>query len=140
MAFLSKISIISFCPEKSENMFTQFQMTHNPVYSPEDMEVTTSLSRVLDKEMQETMVRCTKETKPDLQDKSQCWCWTGGGRSQEGENYKTALDHNRYHLYSIFIFYLLPLFRGKLLGLLWTCVLLVIWLICYVILSQLGVV
>ena len=72
-------------------------MTQNPVYSHDNMEATTSLSRVLDKEMQETMVRCTKETKPDpdILDKRQCWCWTGGG---EGRGYKAALEHNRCHL------------------------------------------
>ena len=57
-------------------------MTHNPVYSPDSMEATTSLSRVLDKEMQETMVRCTKETKPDTLEKRQCWCWTEEGREE----------------------------------------------------------
>ena len=70
-------------------------MTHNPVYSPDSMEATTSLSRVVDKEMQETMVRCIKETKPDVLDKRQCWCWAGGG---EGGGYKAALKHNRCHI------------------------------------------
>ena len=80
-------------------------MTQNPAYSPDTLEATTTLSRVLDKEMQETMVRCTKETKDDLRDTGQCMCWTGGGggrgRNSEEGSFKAAFQQNRCILYTV---------------------------------------
>jgi hypothetical protein len=75
-------------------------MSHNPAFSPDNIQATTSLSQVMDKGMQETMVRCNTEIKKDLGDKGQCQCWAGGGR--EGNvvelSWKTAFERSRYYL------------------------------------------
>ena len=76
-------------------------MSHNPAFSPADsIEATTSLSQVMDKGMQETMVRCHTETKKDSQDRGQCECWAGGGGGGNVVelSWKTALERSRYNL------------------------------------------
>ena len=72
-------------------------MSHNTAYIPDSILATTSLSQVMDKEMQETMVRCHTEVKKDLQEKGQCQCWAGGGgEGNVGElSWKTAFERNR---------------------------------------------
>ena len=78
-------------------------MSLNPPFSPDSIQATTSLSQVMDKEMQETMVRCHTEVKVDLMEKGQCRCWGGGGRGGRGGDvgeisWKTALERSRYDL------------------------------------------
>jgi hypothetical protein len=116
-------------------------MTHNQAFSPDSIQATTSLSQVMDKVMQETMVRCNTEMKKDSQDRGQCQCLAdGGGGGYVGEvRWKTAFERSRYfqtvfRKCSDFNFS-----RGKLLVLLWTCVLLVIWVISYFIMNQLDI-
>ena len=75
-------------------------MSINPAFSPDSIQATTSLSQVMDKGMQETMVRCKTEIQKDLRDKGQCQCWAGGG---EGRNvvelsWKTAFERSRCNL------------------------------------------
>ena len=80
------------------------QMSDNPAFIPDSIQATTSLSQVMDKGMQETMVRCHTEVKVDLREKGQCRCWAcgggGGGRGGDvGEiSWKTALERSRYDL------------------------------------------
>eukprot|EP00090_Calanus_glacialis_P013028 TRINITY_DN21640_c0_g1_i2.p1 TRINITY_DN21640_c0_g1~~TRINITY_DN21640_c0_g1_i2.p1 ORF type:complete len:102 (-),score=23.93 TRINITY_DN21640_c0_g1_i2:28-333(-) len=99
-------------------------MSLNPPFSPDSIQATTSLSQVMDKEMQETMVRCHTEIQKDSRDRGQCQCWAsgGGGGNVVELSWKTAFQRS----------------RGKLLVLLWTCVLLVIWVISYSIMNQLD--
>ena len=73
------------------------QMSDNPAFIPDSIQATTSLSQVLDKGMQETMVRCHTEVKNDLRDNRQCQCWAGGGNVEE-LSWKTALERSRYDL------------------------------------------
>ena len=80
-------------------------MSLNPPFSPDSIQATTSLSHVMDKEMQETMVRCHTElkdtnVKDDLREKGQCRCWDGGGAvgNVVELSWKTAFQRSRYNL------------------------------------------
>eukprot|EP00090_Calanus_glacialis_P013029 TRINITY_DN21640_c0_g1_i3.p1 TRINITY_DN21640_c0_g1~~TRINITY_DN21640_c0_g1_i3.p1 ORF type:complete len:117 (-),score=21.74 TRINITY_DN21640_c0_g1_i3:28-378(-) len=114
-------------------------MSLNPPFSPDSIQATTSLSQVMDKEMQETMVRCHTEIQKDSRDRGQCQCWAsgGGGGNVVELSWKTAFQRSRYNLHHRKCTDL-PFSRGKLLVLLWTCVLLVIWVISYSIMNQLD--
>ena len=116
-------------------------MSANAAFSPESIQATTSLSQVTDKGMQETMVKFHTEIQKDSRDRGQCQCWAGGGGGGNVVelSWKTAFQRNRYNLQSVYRKCTdLPFSRGKLLVLLWTCVLLVIWVISYSIMNQLD--
>jgi hypothetical protein len=75
-------------------------MSHNPAFNPDGIQASTSLSKVMDNEMQETMVRCHTEIQKDSRDRGQCQCWAGGGnRGNVVElTWKTAFERSRYNL------------------------------------------
>ena len=67
----------------------------NPVYSLDTLSVqaNTSLTRVLDKEMQVKTVSCSVDQKQE-----QCRCWGGGGDGGDiGDVKKSAFQQNRYN-------------------------------------------
>ena len=78
-------------------------MPYNPSYTSEpEEEMTTELSTGNEKGLQETIVRCSKETKVNIKNNiGQCRCWAGGGNQANLKTYGFSQNRYRYNKYLI---------------------------------------